>query len=264
MSMPSWTSPRASARTLPISRVIARARRSLCSAMSAPNGTGSRRASAPASPSSAAAPSRRPGRHRDVRGGARLEPPDDVAPVRRVDRSRTSARTPIDPLAGDEQLVGGRLGGDLGHRVAPRASGGCGWAILRARRTAVKPAAHLPHRCPTRRPLPLVMIEPATPPDAPRADVSDAIREAARRVLGRDGRDLILQPWQAACSCDRAGRQGSSRPAASWAPAGSRHAWTRRRSAMPNAIATEPPPPRHRVVGRFRRVRVRPVASRSW
>ncbi len=36
MSIPSWTSPRASARTLPISRVIARARRSLCSAMSAP------------------------------------------------------------------------------------------------------------------------------------------------------------------------------------------------------------------------------------
>ncbi len=36
MSIPSWTSPRASARTLPISRVIARASRSLCSAMSAP------------------------------------------------------------------------------------------------------------------------------------------------------------------------------------------------------------------------------------
>ena len=37
MSMPSWTSPRASSMTLPISRVIARASRSLCSAMSAPN-----------------------------------------------------------------------------------------------------------------------------------------------------------------------------------------------------------------------------------
>ncbi len=36
MSMPSWTSPRASAMTLPISRVMARASRSLCSAMSAP------------------------------------------------------------------------------------------------------------------------------------------------------------------------------------------------------------------------------------
>ena len=35
--MPSWTSPRASARTLPISRVIALASRSLCWAMSAPN-----------------------------------------------------------------------------------------------------------------------------------------------------------------------------------------------------------------------------------
>ena len=36
MSMPSWTSPRASEITLPISRVMARARRSLCSAISAP------------------------------------------------------------------------------------------------------------------------------------------------------------------------------------------------------------------------------------
>ena len=36
MSMPSWTSPRASASTLPISRVIARARRSLWSAIRAP------------------------------------------------------------------------------------------------------------------------------------------------------------------------------------------------------------------------------------
>jgi len=36
MSMPSCTSPRASARTLPISRVMARASRSLCSAMRAP------------------------------------------------------------------------------------------------------------------------------------------------------------------------------------------------------------------------------------
>src|SRR5215218_2943823 len=36
MSTPSWTWPRASARTLPISRVIARARRSFCSALSAP------------------------------------------------------------------------------------------------------------------------------------------------------------------------------------------------------------------------------------
>ena len=47
-------------------------------------------------------------------------------------------------------------------------------------------------------PSPLVMIEPATPADAPRADVPDATRQAARRVLARDGRDLTLQPWQAA------------------------------------------------------------------
>ena len=37
MSMPSWTSPRASASTLPISRVIARASRSLWSAINCPN-----------------------------------------------------------------------------------------------------------------------------------------------------------------------------------------------------------------------------------
>ena len=56
MSMPSWTSPRASARTLPISRVIARERRSLCSAIRAPKryrisprlGAGVRRQSRPA------------------------------------------------------------------------------------------------------------------------------------------------------------------------------------------------------------------------
>ena len=42
------------------------------------------------------------------------------------------------------------------------------------------------------------MVEPAAPADAPPADVPDATREAARRVLARDGRDLVLQPWQAA------------------------------------------------------------------
>ena len=36
MSMPSWTSPRASAMTLPISRVMALESRSLCSAIRAP------------------------------------------------------------------------------------------------------------------------------------------------------------------------------------------------------------------------------------
>ena len=56
MSIPSWTSPRASAMTLPISRVIARARRSLCSAIMAAKaymisprfGAGVRRHSPPA------------------------------------------------------------------------------------------------------------------------------------------------------------------------------------------------------------------------
>ena len=46
-------------------------------------------------------------------------------------------------------------------------------------------------------PSPLTMIEPAAPAEAPPADVPDAVREAARRVLARDGRDLVLQPWQA-------------------------------------------------------------------
>ncbi len=46
-------------------------------------------------------------------------------------------------------------------------------------------------------PSPLTMIEPAAPADAPRADVPEATREAARRLLARDGRDLVLQPWQA-------------------------------------------------------------------
>ena len=46
-------------------------------------------------------------------------------------------------------------------------------------------------------PSPLRMVEPAAPADAPPADVPDATREAARRVLARDGRDLVLQPWQA-------------------------------------------------------------------
>ncbi len=57
MSMPSWTSPRASSRTLPISAVMARASRSLCCARSAPKayrisprrGAGVRRHPSPAS-----------------------------------------------------------------------------------------------------------------------------------------------------------------------------------------------------------------------
>ncbi len=58
-------------------------------------------------------------------------------------------------------------------------------------------------------PSPLRMIEPAAPADAPPADVPDATREAARRVLARDGRDLVLQPWQAAWLIATAdGREG--------------------------------------------------------
>ena len=44
---------------------------------------------------------------------------------------------------------------------------------------------------------PLRMVEPAAPADAP------------RRVLARDGRDLVLQPWQAAWLIATAdGREG--------------------------------------------------------
>ena len=58
-------------------------------------------------------------------------------------------------------------------------------------------------------PSPLVMFEPAAPADAPPADVPDSMREAARRVLGRDGRELVLQPWQAAWLIATAdGREG--------------------------------------------------------
>jgi hypothetical protein len=58
-------------------------------------------------------------------------------------------------------------------------------------------------------PSPLRMIEPAAPAAAPPADVPDVTREAARRVLARDGRDLVLQPWQAAWLIATAeGREG--------------------------------------------------------
>ena len=64
MSMPSWTSPRASAMTLPISLVMARASRSLCSASSAAKrymisprrGAGVRRQAGKASRAAATAP----------------------------------------------------------------------------------------------------------------------------------------------------------------------------------------------------------------
>ena len=83
--MPSWTSPRASASTLPISRVIARERRSLCS----------RHQLAEAVQDLAALRRRRglparqrhlggADRHRGVGLRARLEPPDDVARIGRI------------------------------------------------------------------------------------------------------------------------------------------------------------------------------------
>ena len=62
-------------------------------------------------------------------------------------------------------------------------------------------------------PSPLRMIEPAATAGAPPADVPDATREAARRVLARDGRDLVLQPWQAAwLIATAAGREASVPP----------------------------------------------------
>ena len=106
MSMPSWTSPRASARTLPISRVIARARRSLCSASRAPKryrisprlGAGVRRQATPAGSAARIA-------RRDVGGRAGLEVADEVAGVGRVVAVERPAADRVDPFAGDEQLV---------------------------------------------------------------------------------------------------------------------------------------------------------------
>ena len=144
MSMPSWTSPRASASTLPISRVIACASRSLCSAMSAPKRYR-------ISPRFGAGVAFQPGVAISAAriaiatsaGVPGLEPPDDLARVGGVDGLERLPGHAAHPATRDEQLVGGRLGGDLGHRVAPRACGACGGcdvaAILRARRTAVKP-----------------------------------------------------------------------------------------------------------------------------
>ncbi|MFL5750623.1 MAG: hypothetical protein ACJ767_08440, partial [Chloroflexota bacterium] len=58
-------------------------------------------------------------------------------------------------------------------------------------------------------PSPIHMVEPAATLAAPPADVPDTTREAARRVLARDGRDLTLQPWQAAWLIATAdGREG--------------------------------------------------------
>ena len=130
MSIPSWTSPRASDRTLPISRVIARARRSLCSAISAPNayrisprfGAGRPLPHRP----------RRPGRtdrHRDVGRRALLEPPDHVAGVGRVAALERRAGGGIAPLAGDE--VAERR--DLGRRGCGRSLRGLGHAGIVAR-----------------------------------------------------------------------------------------------------------------------------------
>jgi hypothetical protein len=74
-------------------------------------------------------------------------------------------------------------------------------AILRAPRRAVNPAArrmrpvdHVPDDVPS----PIRFIEPAHARVNAAAAVPSATRAAAGRVLARDGRDLVLQPWQAA------------------------------------------------------------------
>ena len=125
--MPSWTSPRASERTLPISRVIARASRSLCWAMSAPNayrisprlGAGVRRhigsavsAALMAIATSALVPCwNRPMTSR-VSAGLRL--------------SKVCAAGGIAPLPGDEVAERGGLDGGLGHgrECTPRVMAG--------------------------------------------------------------------------------------------------------------------------------------------
>jgi hypothetical protein len=63
-------------------------------------------------------------------------------------------------------------------------------------------------------PSPLLLIEPDVAPDAGPADIPGATRDAARRVLARDGRDMVLQPWQAAWLIATAdGREGIVPPA---------------------------------------------------
>ena len=152
MSMPSWTSPRASARTLPISRVIARASRSLLSRMSSPNAYR-------ISPRFGAG-RRLPARqrhlggldgHRDVRRRARLEAPDDVAPIGRVQALERPPGHGVDPLAGDEQLE--RLVVPPGSRTAlpSRGSRSCGRRIGRlwpgCHRSAAISRYGAMHRC---------------------------------------------------------------------------------------------------------------------
>ena len=101
--MPSWTSPRASARTLPISRVIARARRSLCCAMQLAESVedlaalrGRRRA--PGREGDLGCLDRHPG----IRRGTGLEPADDVATIGWVDALEGHAGDAVDPLPRDE------------------------------------------------------------------------------------------------------------------------------------------------------------------
>ena len=240
MSMPSWTSPRASARTLPISRVIARASRSLCWAMSAPKRYRiSPRFGAGVAFQRGARHLGGADRHRDVRGGAGLEPPDDLAGVGGVDALERLAGHAVHPATGDEQLVRGRLGGDLGHRAAPRA---CGGGRLRPY------SGHAPGRQTGRRaldampepvvPSPLTMIEPAATAEAPLADVPDAMREAARRVLAATGATSSSSRGRSAWldRHDATGARGSCRRAAASASAGSRRASTRNsRPAEPRA-----------------------------
>ena len=132
MSMPSWTSPRASDRTLPISRVIARDEALLVLG----HEVGEREHDLAALRRRRAAPHRPGGLggldgHRDVGGRALLEAPDDVAPVGRVAALERLAARGLDPLPGDEVPErrdvgrgrrGGRRGG-LGHGCECRSAG---------------------------------------------------------------------------------------------------------------------------------------------
>jgi hypothetical protein len=47
-------------------------------------------------------------------------------------------------------------------------------------------------------PSPIRIVEPARAHARADLDIDAGTREAARRVLARDGRDFVLQPWQAA------------------------------------------------------------------
>ena len=192
MSMPSWTSPRASSRTLPISRVIGGRAAPCAPPCSAPkryriSPRFGRRRALPASrtPSSAARMAFA------TSAPARLEAPHDVAGVGGVDALEGPPLDGVDPPPGDEQLVRGD-----GRRPAGAGRGGVD-------HPATIPAA-------AGRPLGRPVDDETRPAIDPPA--------RARAGACRRRSPLRPQPWQVAGSSPRArGARASCRRAAAWA-----------------------------------------------